>query len=89
MAIVRDAAKNLVRSGKPDVAGGLLVEEMEGNNGRFPTIRVLEERASRHLIPAVANHICCTGQRHTGLKGLFLHPAWEHAASGERLHTHA
>lgn len=71
MDIVRKAATDLVSMGERGVSDGLLVEEVDKR--RFPTIRVLKERAGRHLISPVANHICCTGQGNTGLKGLLLH----------------
>ncbi|KAK4235167.1 hypothetical protein C8A03DRAFT_46641 [Achaetomium macrosporum] len=41
---------------------GLLVENGK-TSGRFPTIRVLEEAASRSFVEAITEHVCRTGLR--------------------------
>ncbi|KAK3305905.1 uncharacterized protein B0T15DRAFT_556437 [Chaetomium strumarium] len=64
MDVVLEVARRLTSGPDAGTVSGLLLEEEDGTSGRFPTIRILEEAASKSLVNAIAERVC-----HSGLRG--------------------
>ncbi|KAK4238611.1 hypothetical protein C8A03DRAFT_33363 [Achaetomium macrosporum] len=62
MDVVLEIARGIIAGPKAGRVKGLLVEEGQTSR-RFPTIRILEEAASKRLVHAIAEHVCRTGLR--------------------------
>jgi hypothetical protein len=62
MDVVLEVTRDLTSGPEAGRVVGLLLDE-DKTSGRFPTIRILEEAASKSLVDAIAEHVCRTGLR--------------------------
>ncbi|KAL2261316.1 hypothetical protein VTK26DRAFT_4409 [Humicola hyalothermophila] len=67
MDVVLDVARAIANTADAGMRAGLLFEKDKAS-GRFPTIRVLEDSTSKHLVSTVAKQVCRTGLRGFGIQ---------------------